>query len=207
VNKYIVCHFDIRFVPQVCSEWHSQDTIISTFALDCCLLQYSYKDTAHKKKNSPMSRSVSLLVTVATLGAMVRSSMAVTCYSCGPQEDDLARVLDNGTCSVAHHAEYCRDTAWCVKTWRGNTSDNMTGERWHQLMGWHLDCVWGEESHLQTDWASYCETRAFRFWDWTVTLARLILSLPMWTWHTQPVNGAIVDCRQTNIPVGQSVKT
>lgn len=123
------------------------------------------------------------------------------------QEDDLARVMDNGTCSVAHHAEYCRDTAWCVKTWRGNTSDNMTGERWHQLMGWHLDCVWGEESHLQTDWASYCETRAFRFWDWTVTLARLILSLPMWTWHTQPVNGAIVDCRQTNIPIGQSVKT
>ena len=51
MNKYIVCHFDIRFVPQVCSEWHSQeDTIISTFALDCCLLQYSYKDTAHKKK-------------------------------------------------------------------------------------------------------------------------------------------------------------
>ena len=25
--------------------------------------------------------------------------------------------------------------------------------------------------------------------------------------HTQPVNGAIVDCRQTNIPIGQSVKT
>ena len=92
-----------------------------------------------------MSRSVSLLVTVTTLGAMVRSSMAVTCYSCGPQvtpdhlitwlyynadyqEDDLARVLDNGTCSVPHHAEFCRDTDWCVKTWRGNTSDNMTGD-------------------------------------------------------------------------------
>ena len=44
------------------------------------------------------------------------------------QEDDLARVLDNGTCSVAHHAEFCGDTDWCVKTWRGNTSDNMTGD-------------------------------------------------------------------------------
>ena len=44
------------------------------------------------------------------------------------QEDDLARVLDNGTCSVPHHAQYCGPVDWCVKTWRGNSGDNMTGE-------------------------------------------------------------------------------
>ena len=83
-------------------------------------------------------------------------------------------MLDNGTCSVVHYAEFCRETDWCVKTWRGNSSDNMTGDA-------RVWTVSGRESHLQTDWASYCETTAFRFWDWTVTLARLILSLPMWT--------------------------
>lgn len=44
------------------------------------------------------------------------------------QEDDLARVLDNGTCSVPHHAQYCGPVDWCVKTWRGNSRDNMTGD-------------------------------------------------------------------------------
>jgi len=77
-----------------------------------------------------MARSVlSLLVTVTTLGALVRTSLAVTCYSCS-QENDLAKVLDNGTCSVVHYAEFCQDTDWCVKTWRGNSSDNMTAIEW-----------------------------------------------------------------------------
>ena len=111
-----------------------------------------------------MSRSgpASWLVVVVTMGTlMIRTSEAVTCYSCGPQvtshcsdqintplcqEDDLARVLDNGTCSVPHHAQYCGPVDWCVKTWRGNSGDNMTGDTSRGL-----DCVWAHRGHLQTD--------------------------------------------------------
>lgn len=108
-----------------------------------------------------MSPVLSVLVTVTALVSLVSPVTAVTCYSCGPQvtpgcelshlnnklqEEDLARVQENGTCSLPHHAEYCSDTDWCVKTWRGNTSDpgQMTGDiiagnAGH--LGRHLDCV------------------------------------------------------------------
>ena len=181
-----------------------------------------------------MSPVLSVLVTVTALVSLVSPVRAVTCYSCGPQvtpgcelshlnnklqEEDLARVQENGTCSLPHHAEYCSDTDWCVKTWRGNTSDpgQMTGDTTHVTQArWQVTLLRGmrgtwaaiwtvspPRSHLQTDGTSYCETRAFRFWDWTVALSRLILSHASEHEHSQLwVNESIVT---SNIPIGQTV--
>ena len=120
--------------------------------------------------HSPMSRSVSLLVTVATLGAMVRSSMAVTCYSCGPQVtswspdhlvlaklrlsggwpgpgDGQWHLLCGSSCRVLQrHCLVCQDLArqhqWQHDGWEVTSADD-----------WHLDCVW-RRGESPPDWLS-----------------------------------------------------
>ena len=65
-----------------------------------------------------------VVLTVLVVAAVARTGAAVTCYSCGP---GAGAAVEAGSCAEPHHAEYCADVDWCVKTWRGNTSA-MTGE-------------------------------------------------------------------------------
>ena len=44
----------------------------------------------------------------------------VTCYTCD--------TIESGQCNITSHlSEYCGQTDWCVKTWRGNGDDQMSG--------------------------------------------------------------------------------
>ena len=65
-----------------------------------------------------------VVLTVLVVAAVASTGAAVTCYSCGP---GAGAAVEAGSCAEPHHAEYCADVDWCVKTWRGNTSA-MTGE-------------------------------------------------------------------------------
>ena len=111
----------------------------------------------------------------------------------------------------------------------GLVCEDLAGQQWGQPDRWHgghldsvLSSVRGEgrlKSHLQTDWASYCETRAFRVWDWTVALARLILSPLMWTcahpgcqwghcWLSPDQNSDRSNCENIKCPkCGESIMT
>ena len=140
---------------------------------------------------SSMARSVlSLLVTVTTLGALVRTSLAVTCYSCSQVTSwrltlprcntQLVRRITWPRCwTTARAPWFITPSSAGIRTGASRPGEATAATTWQVTWGSGL-CLC-RESHLQTDWASYCETTAFRFWDWTVTLARLILSRPMWT--------------------------
>ena len=113
---------------------------------------------------SSMARSVSsLLVTVTTLGALVRTSLAVTCYSCS-QVTSWRLTLPWVTRSLS--GEWLGPGAGQRNVLRGSLRRVLPGDglvrqdlaRQHQRQHdrWRegLDCVWEGEGESPPDWLS-----------------------------------------------------